>query len=169
MKKTLVLLAAMLFSVVLLVACQSTPPPNSNAKTESPNTESQTTDNTEAKKVAPGEEVLNAGGVRIVYRGMDTSQSMGPWLKFDVENSAADKRTIQTKGVLINGSIEGFPISTDIEPGKTKDAVQTILQSSLEENGIDASGIEKIELKFQIIKTDTWETVQESGTIVINP
>lgn len=118
--------------------------------------------------VAPGDEVLNVQGIRIVYTGLDEAGGpMGPLLMFDIENSTVDEITVQTEDVLINGSLENFPISTNVGPGQTKDAAQTIDHSLLEEADIDLSGIEKVSLRFVVFKTMTWEVIHKSDVTVI--
>lgn len=175
MKRILIIVVVF---VLLLSFCACSPPaspaeaPGDGGTGENitvqPDNDTETSPAGEGKSIAQGDEVLNAKGIRIVYTGIDEAGGpMGPMLMFDIENNMSDEITARTSDILINGSIENWPASTNIEAGKTKDFAQIIDCSLLEEYGLEVSGIKEISLKFIVLKTTT--TIGESDVIVIKP
>ena len=170
MKKILFLFMAL--AMVLLGACSAPATEGENtAEKESYEKESGERETGEGKAEAPddpdkgktvhpGEEVLNAAGVRIVYLGL-SEEDLYPGLAFEVENNGPHRVNIQTEDVLVNNSIKGFPSFLNLDPGeKQPDGHRQILPED-----VDISALEKVTLKFIIFKAEPWEEIYRSEII----
>lgn len=104
-----------------------------------------------------GAEIHNEGGVRIVSKGFDKYESIfGPGLCLFIENSTDRDITVQVRDVSVNGFMVDTIFSEDVCAGKRAVTAVTIMNSSLEENGIE--DIEGMELSFHVFDANNWST-----------
>ncbi len=161
MKKILLLLIVL--AMLFLGACSSpgTDVEGAGGKSETGEGKIETPD-TSGKSVLPGEEVLNAAGVHIVYLGL-LEEDLYPGLMFAVENHGDHRVNIQTEDVLVNDAVEGFPSFLNLDPGEKKtDDHRQILPEDL-----DLAALEKVTLRFIIFKAEPWEEIYRSEMISI--
>ena len=159
MKKIILLL--MVLAMLFLGACNlpGTDAGGAGGKSETGEGKTETTD-ISGKSLLPGEEVLNATGVRIVYLGL-LEEDLYPGLIFAVENHGDHRVYIQTEDVLVNDSVEGFPSFLNLDPGEKKpDDHRQILPEDL-----DISTLKKVTLRFIIFNAEPWEEIYRSEII----
>lgn len=114
-----------------------------------------------------GKELCNQNGVRVIGRGFSDDQSIfGPGLVLFIENSTEKDATIQVRDVSVNGFMVDAIFSEDVCAGKHAVTAITIMNSSLKESGIDQ--IQEMEFYFHIFESEGWETIFDSGKIVVN-
>lgn len=121
--------------------------------------------NTDTTTQTTGNVVYDKGGIKITYNGIkDSGYSKN--IQFLIENNSSIGITVQARDESINGfMIEGI-MSDDVQPGKKANGELTYYNSTLEENGI--TSIKNIELSFHIFDKETWDTIDDSDTIIIN-
>ena len=84
-----------------------------------------------------GEELYSENGVRIVSKGFSENESVfGPGLILFIENTTDRAITLQAKDVLVNGTPVDAIFSEDVLPGKRSAAAVTLIDTSLQNNGI---------------------------------
>lgn len=166
--RKILLVFVVLVMMIALGACSSPPADGDSAAGKGTNGEENENGETGGEKgapgrgisVVPGDEVLNAAGVRIVYLGMD-EEDIYPGLAFEVENNGAHSVNIQTADVLVNDVVEGFPSFLNLGPGeKQPDGHRQLVPED-----VDIAAIEKISLRFIIFKTESWEEIYQSEII----
>ena len=108
--------------------------------------------------------LLDQDGVKITFKGLGSDWS-GPEIKLQIENSATEPITIQARNMSINGIMMDGIFSCDVMPGKIANDGISLLESSLEENNI--SEITEIEFSFHIFNSETWDTILDSDSIII--
>lgn len=106
------------------------------------------------------------GGVKITYLGLEQGEYSTDF-KFLIENSSSKGITVQARDESINGYMLSGIMSDDVQPGKKANAKLTYFNSTLEENGIYS--IDELEFSFHIFDEETWDTIDDSKTIKINP
>ena len=159
MRKILLLLLVLM--MLFLGACSSPGRDGGGADGKGETGEGKTeTPGIPGKSLLPGEEVLNAAGVRIVYLGL-LEEDLYPGLMFAVENHGEHRVSIQTEDVLVNDSVEGFPSFLNLDPGEKKaDDHRQILPEEL-----DISALEKVTLRFVIFTAEPWEEIYRSEVV----
>ncbi|MDE6589545.1 MAG: hypothetical protein K2K53_04190 [Oscillospiraceae bacterium] len=111
-----------------------------------------------------GDEVCNEKGVRIVSRGISNSESLfGSGLIVFIENTTGQTITVQSRDVSVNGKMVDAIFSQDVAAGKHCVTAVTVMDSSLEKNGI--SEIEDMELYFHVFAGDGRETILDTSPI----
>lgn len=113
-----------------------------------------------------GKVVYEKGGIKITYVGIKQEDSFIDF-KFLIENNASNGITVQTRDESINGYMMSGIMSEDVQPGKKANGALTYYNSMLEENGID--NIDELEFSFHIFDEETWDTIDDSNIIKINP
>lgn len=110
-----------------------------------------------------GVELVNQDGIRIVGKYVDEERLMGASVLLFMENNTGRNILIQCDDMSVNGfMVTGFLYSA-VNSGRMALDDITILSSDLEENGIES--IEDIELIFQVIDSDTFDTILETGPV----
>lgn len=110
-----------------------------------------------------GKELYNADGVRIVGKYVDEDSIWGNAIVLFLENNTNQDITVQCDNMSINGFMV-YPIfSCTIYSNKKAIDEITILESDLEDNGIES--VEEVELVFNILNNDTYETIASSEPI----
>lgn len=112
------------------------------------------------------QELLNKGGVKITLKSMDSDGLFGPELKILIENGSKNNITVQTRNSSINGVMINAMFSSDVVSGKKANDQITFSSSDLEMAGITT--IKDIELSFIVLKTDSLDTILETGPITIS-
>lgn len=113
-----------------------------------------------------GKVVYEKGGIKITYVGIKQEDSFIDF-KFLIENNASNGITVQARDESINGYMMSGIMSEDVQPGKKANGALTYYNSMLEENGID--NIDELEFSFHIFDEETWDTIDDSNIIKINP
>lgn len=112
-----------------------------------------------------GTVLVDDGGIKIVYQGLDDGGLMGPQIMLYIENNTDQAVTIQQRDLSINGFMIDGIISCDIVPGaKAVDDI-SLLGSALEENGIET--LESGELKFHVFVTQSMKTLLDTDPIQV--
>lgn len=120
----------------------------------------------QADEQSAGTVVYDKNGIRITYQGLD-SDDYSKKFKFLVENNSAKEITVQARDESINGYMIDGIMSEDVMPGKKSNAKLTYYNTSLEKEGI--SYIETLEMSFHIYDAESWDTIDDSEIIKINP
>lgn len=113
-----------------------------------------------------GTVVYEKGGIKITYMGLEQG-SYSTDFKFLIENNSSVPITVQVRDESINGYMISGIMSDDVQPGKKVNGALTYFNTTLEENGIN--NIEELELSFHIFHEETWDTIDDSKIIKINP
>ena len=117
--------------------------------------------------VSPTGTVLyEKGGIKITYMGLIKGDYSTDF-KFMIENNSSRGITVQARDESINGYMLSGIMSDDVLPGKKVNAELTYYNSTLEENGI--YNIDELEFSFHIFDEETWDTIDDSKLIKINP
>ena len=130
------------------------------------NTNTVLLSNATSNESSTGTVVYDKDGIRITYNGIKTDDYSVDF-KFLIENNSNNGITVQARNESINGYMVCGIMSDDIQPGKKTNGGLTYYYSTLEENGI--SSINELELSFHIFDQETWDTIDDSGMITINP
>lgn len=113
-----------------------------------------------------GTVVYERGDIKITYMGIEYGDYSTDF-KFLIENNSNVGVTVQARDESINGYMISGIMSDDVQPGKKANGKLTYFSTTLEENGI--SNIEEIEFSFHIFDEETWDTIDDSEIIKINP
>ena len=121
----------------------------------------------QSSDVSPTGTVLyEKGGIKITYMGLIKGDYSTDF-KFMIENNSSRGITVQARDESINGYMLSGIMSDDVLPGKKVNAELTYYNSTLEENGI--YNIDELEFSFHIFDEETWDTIDDSKLIKINP
>jgi len=110
--------------------------------------------------------IYEKGGIKITYSGIK-KEDYAVDFKFLIENNTSRGITVQARDESINGYMISGIMSDDVQPGKKVNAELTYFNSTLEENGI--YNIEELEFSFHIFDQETWDTIDDSEIIKVNP
>ena len=110
-----------------------------------------------------GKELINENGVRIVGKYVDENSFWGAGVLLYIENSSGKNIVVQCDNMSINGFMVTPYFSSTVNDGRMALDTITILSSDLENNGI--TSVDDIELTFQIIDPDTFQTIFETGPV----
>lgn len=181
MKKSLLVTLIVLLTVSLMACDNSNDDISSSSHTsqqsnditstasqpDSPSSVSKSIEKPETNEAQIEEQVLYENeGIRIIAKSIDYSSFLGPELKVLIENDSDEPITVQARDCSINGLMVDPMMSADIQPDKKNNDSITFTNSELKKNGIESIGT--IELKFHIFNADTWSTIADTDTIVID-
>lgn len=110
-----------------------------------------------------GKELLNNGGIRIVGKYVDEDTFLGTGVLLFLENKSEADVLVQCDNMSINGFMVEPLFSTQVNQGRMALSTIEILDSDLEENNI--TEVQDIELVFNIINPETYETIYDSDPI----
>ncbi len=113
-----------------------------------------------------GQELYNADGVKIVGKYVDEDDIWGTAIVLYLENNTDQNIVIQCDDLSINGLMIYPYFSSTIYANKKAVDEITLLETELEENGIET--VEDVELVFNIINYDTFETITTSDPITFS-
>jgi hypothetical protein len=164
---------AYLLSMVLLfaslTACggDSNGDSNGDSSSSSSNIENSETPTPASNEITVTEQVLfEQSGIKLTLKGLKNG-ILGPELTVLVENDGSLPVTVQTRDVSVNGfMMNSVLFSADVVAGKKNNSSITFMSIELEENGIET--IETIELFFHVFNSESWDTVFDTDTFVIN-
>lgn len=105
-------------------------------------------------------------GISIYYKEISDADWLGTGVKVFVENNSDQAVTIQTRDMSVNGYMIDGIFSCDVMPGKAANDSITLLQSYLDENGIES--IDNVEVKFVIMNKDTFSEIATSDPITLS-
>ena len=111
------------------------------------------------------EVMYDAGGIKVVVKGLSDKSFFGPGLLVYIENNSDDNITVQCTNTSVNGFMIDAIFSCDIVAGKRAVDEITFLNNDLEENGI--KDIEALEISLHIFDTDSWSTITDTDTITL--
>ncbi len=106
--------------------------------------------------------LYDEGGIKIMCKYVDENSFWGSAVLMYVENNTDQNIIVQCDDVSVNGFMVSALMSTDVYSGKKAIDDITILQSSLEDNGIDS--IDTIETSFKILN-ENFEEIANSGKV----
>ncbi len=103
-------------------------------------------------------------GYRIVIQKLNSDESFwGSDIYVYIENNSDKNVTIQARDVSINGFMIEPVFSSDVLAGKVAYDTITFFEDDLTENNI--TSIDEIELSFQILDMDSFDTIYESEVV----
>lgn len=136
---------------------------NSEAQNE---TRSEKPEKGNDKATVEEQVLLEQDGIKVTLKELALDEMFGPELKVCIENSSAQNVTVQTSGVSVNGIMIESIFSCDVAAGKNANDGITLLDTDLEQAGINA--IQNVELTFHVFDTDSFNTLFDSDTITIS-
>jgi hypothetical protein len=110
-----------------------------------------------------GLELYDADGLRIVGKYVDEDNIWGNAVVLYLENTTDQNVVFQCDDMSINGFMVTPYFSSTVYPGKMAISDITLMDSELEENGIES--VDDIELTFHIFDEDTFETILNTDPI----
>lgn len=110
-----------------------------------------------------GQELYNNVGVRIVGKYVDEDSIWGNGIVLYLENNTDQNIIVQADDMSVNGFMMTPYLSSTIYANKKAIDDITLMQSELDENGIDS--VEDVELVFHIVNADTYKTITDSDII----
>ncbi|HKL79924.1 MAG TPA: hypothetical protein VJ888_05755 [Mobilitalea sp.] len=120
----------------------------------------------DSDKVTIQEQVLfDKEKIKITAISMEEDIYLGPEIKLMIENNGDTDVTVQARELSINGFMIEPVFSTEVAAGKKSNDSLAFYVEELEANGIDK--IASIDFKFDIFSTETWDTLVESDTIIL--
>ena len=113
-----------------------------------------------------GKLLYNANGLKIVYKGLDTSDEIfGPRVMLYLENTGSKDVCVQVRDVSVNGYMIDPIFSVDLPIGKHAVSGVTFMKEDLTENGI--SKIQSVDLSFHVFSWDEGNTIVDTSPITI--
>lgn len=157
-------LAIFMATTLVLSGCGSSEAPTTSDQTNEQ--ENVTEDNAEANEVSDDEatapvsnevtienqEIFNQDDLIITVTGMKFDSLFGPQIAMLFENNTDKNLTVQARNVSVNGYMVDTSMSADIVSGKKSNDSLTIMDSSLEQCGIENIG--EIEFSLHIFNSD---------------
>jgi hypothetical protein len=110
-----------------------------------------------------GKELYNENGIKIVAEATDEDSFWGTSILLYIENNSGQNIVVQIENFSINGYMMDPLFSATVYNGKKCVSDITILSSDLEDNDIDK--IEDVELQFDILNADTFDTIVTTDPI----
>lgn len=110
--------------------------------------------------------VYEKNGVRISYKDF-SKDDFSSKFNFLVENNSGYEICVQARDESLNGFMVSGIMSQEVQPGKKAYATLTYFNGTLEQNNINH--IDSLELSFHIFDSQTWDTIDDSDIIKINP
>ena len=116
---------------------------------------------------AEGQTAFDDGGVRIVLGKIDRGRQISdyPALIVYMFNGTDRAISVLNNALLVNGYELTPAMTTTVMPGKYAVDVVTFFDQDLEEHDIDA--FDAVEISFRIVDEETWQTVAETETILL--
>lgn len=113
-----------------------------------------------------GKPLYNANGLKIVYKGVDTSDEIfGPRLMVYLENASGKDICVQVRNVSVNGYMMEPIFSVDLPSGKHAVSGITFMEEDLSKSGI--SKMQTVELSFHVFNWNSGDTVFDTASIRI--
>ena len=113
-----------------------------------------------------GQELYNAGGIRIVGKYVDENSFWGNAIVLYLENNTPQNICVQCDDMSVNGYMVTPYFSSTIYSGKKAIDEITLMQSDLDDNGI--TSVDEVELTFRIINPDNYMDISETGPITFS-
>lgn len=110
-----------------------------------------------------GTELYNANGIRIVGKYVDNDNIWGTGIVLYLENQTDQNITVQCDTISVNGFMMTPYFSSTVYAHKMAVDDITIMQSDLDDNGIDQ--VNDIQMTFNIYNADTFDTIAGSDPI----
>ncbi len=110
-----------------------------------------------------GQELYNDNGFRIVGKYVDEDTIWGNGIVLYLENNTDQNVTFQCDDMSVNGYMMTPYFSSTVYAGKKAISEITLMQSELDDNGIDS--VDNVELTFHIFNNDTYETIVDTDPI----
>ena len=111
--------------------------------------------------------IYDKNEIVITYKGQDNSKSLGPALKFLIENNSKEPIMIQDFNSRVNGFSADPIFNIDVDAGQKLDSLMEFMSFILEKDGIDI--LENVEFKLKIFSTETWMEIDQTDAITIMP
>lgn len=111
--------------------------------------------------------IMDSNGVRVYYRGIsDVPKGLkGKYINVKIINNREDDVTVQIRDLSVNGVMVDSIFSSEVAAGKTAFDNIWVMQNSLDTVGI--TSIDHAEFKLHVFNADTWDTIFDSGPIVV--
>lgn len=113
-----------------------------------------------------GQVIMDRDGVKVVARGLDTSDEIwGPQVLFFIENSSGKDVIVQTADSSVNGFMLDPFFSCQVRAGKVAYASASFFTDDLEQNGI--TDIQTFEFRLHIVDASNWDTLFDSDPVTL--
>lgn len=121
----------------------------------------------ENKDITIDEQIIFEGNdIIVTATGLDKDGFFGPSISVLIENNSSKNITVQSRNSSVNGLMIDTIFSSDVAAGKK--ANDSIALSSDELDNAGITTIKDIELSLHIIDAESWDTIIDTDTIVLN-
>lgn len=118
------------------------------------------------KALDDGTELYNQDGIHIVGKYLENDTFWGAGVLMYVENNCGSNVVVQCDNMSINGFMVTPYFSCTVNNGRMALDDITIMSNDLEKNNIDK--VETVELVFNILNADTYETIKTTDPITFS-
>ena len=127
----------------------------------------------QVEQAVPGEEqqaqdrrqVFSQDGFTIYFIEFEADDIWGLNARFYMNNDSDIPVTVQSQDVSLNGFMISGIMSADMQPGRSTNTTLTFLAEDLETSGIET--VSTMDIRFNIVNAETWETILSSDLITI--
>ena len=119
----------------------------------------------EGQQAQDRRQVFSQDGFTIYFIAFEDDDIWGINARFYMSNDSDIPVTVQSQDVSLNGFMIAGIMSADMQPGRSTNTTLTFLEEDLEINGIET--VSTMDIRFNIINVDTWETIVSSDIITI--
>lgn len=160
------LLPALLAGTLLLAGCSSSDADAVSVTSAETSYAGASEAEQETQDVTLVETVLfDQDGIRITATGLSADSLFGPELNLLVENDSVQNIVVQPNYCMVNGYMMDGLLSADVAAGKKANDTLDFLSNVLARCGIET--ITDIELDLVISDGDSWQTLYETGPVVL--
>ena len=110
--------------------------------------------------------LYDEAGIKITATGLSEGSLFGPQIDLVVENNSDAGVAVQSGVCTVNGWVIESTLSQEVLPGKKAETGLTLLQTDLDNARVET--IAQIECELRLIDPDNFQTLAQSGPIVLS-
>lgn len=109
--------------------------------------------------------LYDEAGIKITATGLSEGSLFGPQIDLVIENNSDAGVAVQSGVCTVNGWVIESTLSQEVLPGKKAETGLTLLQTDLDNARVET--IAQIECELRLIDPDNFQTLAQSGPIVL--
>ena len=110
--------------------------------------------------------LYDEAGIKITATGLSEGSLFGPQIDLVIENNSDAGVAVQSGVCTVNGWVIESTLSQEVLPGKKAETGLTLLQTDLDNARVET--IAQIECELRLIDPDNFQTLAQSGPIVLS-
>ena len=110
--------------------------------------------------------LYDEAGIKITATGLSEGSLFGPQIDLVIENNSDAGVVVQSGVCTVNGWVIESTLSQEVLPGKKAETGLTLLQTDLDNARVET--IAQIECELRLIDPDNFQTLAQSGPIVLS-